>query len=205
MSAMTLTADAAHMPFGLIPMRDAVSALVEQIQKGTDRVQALVSDESRRFRNEDRSFDIPAPLVIVNYDHTEPWERVTAAEAGRPTSRVLFARDGWQCQYCGMAATPGSAHKQLTVDHVKPAHLFPNRRAATTWDNITTACHPCNRRKGGLLPRDARNADGRVMLPAKTPAVPHFVQVRFAGRLVAAQRDYVQDYFGLKGRDDVAF
>ena len=204
MSAMTLTADASHMPFGLIPMRDAVATLVEHMLAGSDRVQALLVDETRRFRNLDRTIDIPAPLAIVNYDHNEPWERVTDAERSRPTSRVLFARDGWQCQYCGMKATPGSAHRDLTVDHVKPAHMFASRAAATFWENITTACHACNRRKGGLLPRDARNADGEMMLPKRTPTAPHFVQVRFAGRLNEAQRDYVADWW-LKGRDDVHF
>ena len=204
MPAMTLVADSAHLPFGLVPVRDAVASLVESMLDGTGAVQALISDETRRFRSPGGLVDLPAPLVIVNYAHTEPWERVTAAERARPTSRVLFARDGWRCQYCQMQASPGSAHRQLTVDHVKPAHLFASRAAATTWDNITTACAQCNARKGGKLPRDVRGLDGKPMLPATTPKTPHFVQIRFAGRLVdPRQRDYVRDYFNLKERSDV--
>ena len=111
----------------------------------------------------------------------------------RVTRRVLFARDNFTCQYCGLQATPGQATKQLTVDHVKPAHLFPSRAAATFWENCVTACAPCNSLKGGRLPRDCG------MMPKCTPKEPSFVQLRFAGKLNIAQRDYVADFYKLGG------
>jgi 5-methylcytosine-specific restriction endonuclease McrA len=56
----------------------------------------------------------------------------------------LFLRDKFACQYCG------SPH-DLTFDHVIP------RRAGgrTTWENVATACSPCNLKKGGRTPREA--------------------------------------------------
>lgn len=187
MSLMTLTCDAAAKPVGLVPVREAVSRVAEAIQGeagGADAVQVLLADERRRFRSQ--HLDLPAPLVVMfpGYVELEPRETECVSR------RVLFARDGYRCQYCGYRATPGRAARELTMDHVKPARLFGSRAEATTWENVTTACRPCNQRKGGLLPVEAK------MYPATTPKRPHYVQLRFAGRLNEAQRQYVIDYYG---------
>ena len=116
----------------------------------------------------------------------------------RVTRRVLFARDKYTCQYCGFVAAPGQAMKALTVDHVKPAHLFPSRLEATTWENCVAACQTCNSLKGGHLPRECG------MMPKCDPREPTFVQLRFAGKLNEAQRDYVADFYKMKrGERDV--
>lgn len=52
----------------------------------------------------------------------------------------VFARDGFCCRYCGGAFPV----KELTLDHVVPR----SRGGLTVWENIVTACHPCNARKG---------------------------------------------------------
>lgn len=67
----------------------------------------------------------------------------------------LFLRDGFQCQYCG-------SPDELTFDHLIPR----SRGGRTTWDNVTSACMPCNLRKGGRLPKEAR------MWPRHNPARP---------------------------------
>jgi hypothetical protein len=191
---MTLTADRSHMPVGLVPMQDAVSDLATALDAGNNRVQALHSDERVRFRTADRRLDIPAPVVMVNYDH-EPEDYVELTERAKRnvSRRVLFARDRFTCQYCGTPATPGRTQRELTVDHVKPAHLFRNRKEATSWENVVACCVPCNRKKGGKLPRDC----GMMLPRGSSPKEPHFVQLRFTGRLNAVQRDYVSDYFKL--------
>ena len=72
------------------------------------------------------------------------------------TRRAVFARDGWQCQYCGSRAN-------LTVDHVIPR----SKGGTSTWENIVASCAPCNRRKGDSLPAKAG------MHPKRKPRVPH--------------------------------
>jgi 5-methylcytosine-specific restriction endonuclease McrA len=72
------------------------------------------------------------------------------------TRRAVFARDGWQCQYCGSKAN-------LTVDHVIPR----SKGGPSTWENIVASCAPCNRRKGDRLPAKAG------MHPRRQPRVPH--------------------------------
>ena len=56
----------------------------------------------------------------------------------------VVARDGYRCQYCG-------DHARLTIDHVIPR----SRGGSSQWDNIVTACAPCNLRKGNRLPHEA--------------------------------------------------
>ena len=63
------------------------------------------------------------------------------------TRRAVFARDGWQCQYCG-------ARTSLTVDHVIPR----SKGGGSGWDNIVASCAPCNRRKGDRLPHQVGHA-----------------------------------------------
>ena len=61
------------------------------------------------------------------------------------TRRNVFQRDGHACQYCGYSGD------KLSIDHVQPR----SRGGVDSWDNVTTACLPCNVRKGNRTPREA--------------------------------------------------
>ena len=61
------------------------------------------------------------------------------------TRRNLFQRDGHRCQYCGFSG------ERLSIDHVMPR----SRGGGDVWENVTTACLPCNVRKGNRTPREA--------------------------------------------------
>lgn len=52
----------------------------------------------------------------------------------------VFARDGYQCVYCGTVATP----ELLSVDHVQPRV----KGGDSSGGNVVTACIPCNTAKG---------------------------------------------------------
>jgi 5-methylcytosine-specific restriction endonuclease McrA len=67
--------------------------------------------------------------------------RVPRAIKRRISRRALFARDGWKCVYCGTASG------RLTLDHVVPR----SRGGDSVWENVVTACSPCNLRKGDRL------------------------------------------------------
>ncbi len=79
------------------------------------------------------------------------------------TRRAVFARDDWECQYCG-------ARTALTVDHVIPR----SKGGGSSWDNIVASCAPCNRRKGDRLPHQIN------MHPRRAPRMPNphiFIQL----------------------------
>ena len=52
--------------------------------------------------------------------------------------------------------------KNLTFDHVLPKSLG----GQTTWENVATACSPCNVKKGGKMPKDCG------MIPKVKPYKP---------------------------------
>ena len=82
-----------------------------------------------------------APSVIRLQHHIRrPRPRV------KLTRREIFARDHNTCQYCGKTGN------DLTLDHVLPRH----RGGQHTWENLVAACRPCNHRKGGHTPEEAR-------------------------------------------------
>jgi len=60
----------------------------------------------------------------------------------------------------------------LTFDHVIPR----SRGGKTTWENIVAACAPCNLKKGGMLPREARMP---LLQAAERPSMH---QLQYTGR-----------------------
>jgi len=70
----------------------------------------------------------------------------------------VFTRDGFRCQYCGQR----KRMRELTYDHLTPR----KRGGRTVWENIVTACYPCNGRKG------SKTCDEAGMFPLKLPVRP---------------------------------
>lgn len=66
----------------------------------------------------------------------------------RFSRRNIMLRDKYQCQYCAESLRS----EELNLDHVVPRVAGGH----TTWENIVTSCHVCNRRKGGRTPAQAR-------------------------------------------------
>lgn len=67
--------------------------------------------------------------------------------AVRLTRRNVMLRDGYRCQYCGRRGPD----QGLNIDHVVPRA----RGGQDAWENLVTACEPCNRRKGERTPTEA--------------------------------------------------
>jgi 5-methylcytosine-specific restriction endonuclease McrA len=58
---------------------------------------------------------------------------------------TLASRDGWNCDYCGIAL--GWGHPSVTPPEVE--HRIPKSRGGTNAiDNLCLSCGPCNSRKG---------------------------------------------------------
>lgn len=177
--------DSTAKPIGLTSVQEAVSRIARATIESNDRgVQPLLVDPEVRFRS--NYLDLPLPLVLM----TESYIEIPKVDLARVNRRVVFARDRYECQYCDYVALSGRSRQQLTIDHVKPARLFQDKNKATTYENVTTACFRCNQKKADRLPMECG------MMPRRTPVVPHYAQLRFAGRLDPRQRDYVADYFG---------
>jgi 5-methylcytosine-specific restriction endonuclease McrA len=70
----------------------------------------------------------------------------------------VYMRDGYRCQYCTKKLPP----HLLTYDHVTPKSHGGRR----DWENIVTACGPCNLKKGN------KTCDESGMFPRTLPYRP---------------------------------
>jgi len=95
----------------------------------------MLETGDRVLHSERIQLDRPVVIRLVTY------VRVPRGVTRRISRRVLFARDGWQCAYCG------SGSNRLTLDHVVPR----SRGGTSVWENVVTSCAPCNHRKGDRL------------------------------------------------------
>ena len=124
-----LVLNASYEPLNITTWRRALVMVL----KG--KAEGLEHDSSRWIRG-----DTMLPTVIRLRQYVRvPYKQLPL------TRRNLFHRDGHRCQYCGSSAD------QLSIDHVVPR----SRGGLDTWDNVTTACLPCNVRKGNRTPREA--------------------------------------------------
>ena len=146
----------------------------------------IVEDDGRVVRTAER--ELPRPLVL----RLVSLVRVPRRHRRGVTNTWLFARDGYQCAYCGRHQSELGDRDFLTRDHVVPT----SRGGANTWENCVTACRRCNGRKADRTP-----AEARMELRADVALVaPHFARLAWpVRRLTALQRKYVAQYFG----DDV--
>jgi 5-methylcytosine-specific restriction endonuclease McrA len=112
----------------------------------------------RPLRSSTDTFRWPHVIRLVTY------VRVPRAIQRRISRRALFARDGWRCVYCG------SSSGRLTLDHVVPR----SKGGESVWENVVTACAPCNLRKGDRLLEET----GLILkrLP-RAPAPELFIQL----------------------------
>lgn len=86
------------------------------------------------------SLDFPVPSVIrlgSMIKRPRPRRKMTRFD--------IFQRDHFTCQYCGKQTS------QLTLDHVIPRF----RNGEHNWENVVSACIPCNRHKAGRTPGEA--------------------------------------------------
>ncbi len=121
--------------------------------------------------------------VISEYDraiHSPSWEMrlpsVISLKDYVPLSRRpaftrfnVFLRDRFSCQYCGQRFQT----ERLTFDHVIPR----SKGGRTRWNNVVTACEPCNLRKGNRMP------DRAGMQLLRRPQEPGAYELQQNGRL----------------------
>src|SRR6187399_913953 len=97
--------------------------------------------------------------------------RVPRAVQRKISRRALFARDGWRCAYCG------TTNGRLTLDHIVPR----SKGGESIWENVVTACAPCNLRKGDrsleesglVLHRIPRAPAPELFIQLSTPTIPN--------------------------------
>jgi 5-methylcytosine-specific restriction endonuclease McrA len=145
------------------------------------KAEVLETDPSRVFRSEKREIACPSVIRLVRYVH------VPRKFRRQVTNTFLFARDEYRCQYCHRHRSELRGREFLTRDHVVPI----SRGGDNTWQNVVTACSPCNNRKGSRLPPEVG------LHLSRQPVEPNYVQLVWAvRRITAVQAKYIRMFYG---------
>ncbi len=146
MEGRALLLNATFQPLQVIPWQRALqlffSGKVEIVEESNKTIRSV-------------SLTIKMPLVIRLLKYVPQRSRKNIV---RFTRNNIFLRDQYTCQYCG--GRPSLRH--LTMDHVVPIV----KGGGKSWENIVTACQPCNLKKGGRTPDEANM---RLKHPPRQP------------------------------------
>jgi 5-methylcytosine-specific restriction endonuclease McrA len=148
MTTLVLNADAqpvSLLPLSIIDWQEAIRYLV--LDKAS--VMSWYDD----WIVHSASWETRVPAIMMLRDYQKPKSTM------RLSKRNVFLRDGYTCQYCGDEVTDQTA----TLDHVHPI----SQGGKSTWDNLSTACKPCNYKK----------AASTKMKPMIMPYKPDFWQL----------------------------
>jgi 5-methylcytosine-specific restriction endonuclease McrA len=102
----------------------------------------VVEESDQEVRTVRMTIKVPAVLRLLTYIPLTKKKQIV-----RFSRANVFLRDNGKCQYCGNQY----GKNQLTLDHVIPIVQGGQK----SWENIVTACKPCNQRKGGRTPQQA--------------------------------------------------
>lgn len=107
----------------------------------TEKVEVL-EFHSIEVRSAKDIFQLPSVLRLNRYINKKHNNGI------RFCRENIYLRDEFTCQYCGNEF----AYKKLTLDHVMPL----SRKGEHSWENVVTACGPCNNKKADKTPEEAR-------------------------------------------------
>jgi 5-methylcytosine-specific restriction endonuclease McrA len=114
------------LPLSAVPWKEAILYMYHDkcdvLEWYDDWVVRSVSWETR----------VPAVIMLRQY-----LRRTTRPRFSKSN---VYLRDMYSCQYCGTGVNNSTA----TMDHVVPI----SKGGKTNWENIITACGPCNTKKG---------------------------------------------------------
>lgn len=133
MEPRTLVLNAYMQPHSIATWQQSIVLLV------TDKIDVLESYDAT-VSSPSLTLQIPA-VVRLRKD-------VSMHKKGVKFSRInILTRDKLTCCYCGHKKQP----RELNYDHVIPRA----KGGKTVWENIVSACKPCNSKKGNRTPAQA--------------------------------------------------
>ena len=153
--ALVLNADfrpLSYFPLSLWSWQDTLKAVF------LDRVD-VVAEYETTVRSPSFQMKLPSVVSLKSY--------VSHQRTPAFTRFNVFLRDRFTCQYC-----TSDNRDLLTFDHVIPR----SKGGKTSWTNIVAACSPCNLKKGGRMPSEAK------MFPLQRPVRPSMYELNERGR-----------------------
>lgn len=153
-----------YEPLHICDVKRAIVLLIEKKASLVKNVDHLV------IRSASSQYPIPTIIRINRYVRVRNWSAVL-------NKANILRRDNHCCQYCGAHNVP------LTIDHVIPKVLG----GKDTWENLVTACIPCNNKKGD---RPLELSGMKLLAKPKRPHKLHTLQ-RFMSAPLEEWRPYL--------------
>jgi 5-methylcytosine-specific restriction endonuclease McrA len=144
--AHALVLNASFEPLQIVTWQRAIQLLFQ------GKVE-VIEESEKEVRTVKLTIRVPAVLRLLEYVPLKKRKQVV-----RFSRTNVFIRDQHRCQYCGNSFLKSN----LTLDHVMPVV----QGGGKSWENIVTACKPCNQRKGGRTPQQAKMT---LIRPASRP------------------------------------
>jgi 5-methylcytosine-specific restriction endonuclease McrA len=121
-----------------------------------EKVEILIDYEDK-VHSPSVTLNIPSVVKLKDFVRHNSMELILSR-------KNIFHRDNYTCQYCGSKSGPH------TIDHIIPRE----RGGIDTWENLVTACAPCNIIKGNRSIEEA----GMVLRkrPIRPNRIHHFQQ-----------------------------
>lgn len=116
------------------------------------KAEILSHNPRRRIKAVNRDYPIPSVIRLRSYIRI-PFQKIILSR------KNILRRDRHKCAYCGRSDLP------LTIDHIVPK----SKGGDDSWENLVSACLPCNNRKGDLS-LDELNMQLRVK-----PYTPNYI------------------------------
>jgi len=150
LSSTVLVLNRTFFPIQVTTLKRAFCMLYTGIAKAVDteyrtfdfeswsQLSAAVHDETIGLVG--RVIRVPRVIALTAYDRL-PKRHIRFSRIN------ILIRDRHTCQYCGLRLP----RSQLNLDHIVPR----SKGGLTTWENVVTSCHNCNRKKGGQVPEEA--------------------------------------------------
>lgn len=163
-AVLLLNAD--YTPLNVISLERAFSLLLDE------KVRLVSSYANRVLRSAHKVWDFPAVIALKEY--VRPKKQI------RFSRKNILARDAYTCQYCKLRPLKKSGNPDLevlTIDHVVPRARARDgwvtlpwkggaRVRVTSWENVVTACEPCNTRKAD---HDLSSVGMKFISPPRAP------------------------------------
>jgi len=130
----TILLNADYRPMGVINWRRAIRL----VMKGKAEV-LKYSEKAIHTVSKTITFLVPKLIRLLKFVRMLYRQRVPF------NKRNVFIRDGFTCCYCG------EKHTRLSLDHVTPKA----QGGQSTFENVVTACFPCNNKKDNRTPEKA--------------------------------------------------
>lgn len=116
------------------------------------KAELVTNNPKLTVRTVNKSFPWPSVIRLKSYVSV-PYKNINL------TRKNILRRDNHKCVYCGRGDLA------FTIDHVIPK----SKGGKDTWENLVTACLPCNNKKGNRTPQEAD-----LILKVK-PYKPNFI------------------------------